>query len=61
MPQETATLIMDAGHLVSMDQPALVNEQMLNFPGLSHFISAADRRTRNLPLPEFPGFEYTTL
>jgi pimeloyl-ACP methyl ester carboxylesterase len=31
MPEVTATLIPDAGHLVSMDQPALVNEQMLKY------------------------------
>jgi len=33
IPAVTATLIPDGGHLVSMDQPALVNEQMLKFLG----------------------------
>jgi pimeloyl-ACP methyl ester carboxylesterase len=33
MPNVTATLIPDAGHLVSMEQPALVNAQMLKFLG----------------------------
>jgi len=33
MPDVTTALIPDAGHLVSMDQPALVNEQMLKFLG----------------------------
>lgn len=33
MPEVTPALIPDAGHLVSMDQPALVNEQMLKFLG----------------------------
>ena len=33
MPDVTTALIPDAGHLVSMDQPALVNEQMLQFLG----------------------------
>jgi pimeloyl-ACP methyl ester carboxylesterase len=33
MPEVTATLIPDAGHLVSMEQPGLVNEQMLKFLG----------------------------
>jgi len=33
MPDVTTALIPDAGHLVSMDQPSLVNEQMLKFLG----------------------------
>jgi pimeloyl-ACP methyl ester carboxylesterase len=33
IPEVTAALIPDAGHLVSMEQPALVNEQMLKFLG----------------------------
>lgn len=33
MPAVTTALVPDAGHLVSMDQPALVNEQMLRFLG----------------------------
>ena len=33
MPDVTTTLIPDAGHLLSMEQPALVNEQMLKFLG----------------------------
>jgi pimeloyl-ACP methyl ester carboxylesterase len=33
MPEVTAALIPDAGHLLSMEQPALVNEQMLKFLG----------------------------
>ena len=33
MPEVTTAMIPEAGHLVSMDQPALVNEQMLKFLG----------------------------
>jgi pimeloyl-ACP methyl ester carboxylesterase len=33
MPEVTTALIPGAGHLVSMDQPALVNEQVLKFLG----------------------------
>jgi pimeloyl-ACP methyl ester carboxylesterase len=33
MPEVMTILIPDAGHLVSMEQPALVNEQMLKFLG----------------------------
>lgn len=33
MPEISTALISDAGHLVSMDQPALVNEQILKFLG----------------------------
>ena len=33
MPNVTTAMISDAGHLVSMDQPAQVNEQMLKFLG----------------------------
>jgi len=33
IPGITTALIPDAGHLVSMDQPALVNEQLLKFLG----------------------------
>ena len=33
MPAVTTTLIPDAGHLLSMEQPELVNEQMLKFLG----------------------------
>jgi hypothetical protein len=33
MPEVTPAFILDAGHLVSMDQPARVNQQMLKFLG----------------------------
>jgi len=33
MPEVTTSLIPDAGHLVSMEQPGLVNEQVLKFLG----------------------------